>query len=429
MINRTLFMAAASLVGLAMASQPVVAKKGGAMSHHQHHWNIPEHLYIPPANEGARDQFKALLKEGEFEDAGSLAAMMTTPQSVWLVGSSADEIKQTVRQHLWQARMQFNATPVFVVYNIPFRDCASYSAGGATNADEYLEWIDAIAETIGESKAKIMLEPDGLGIIPHYTPLGNDSPEWCQPDEVDAETAADERFYMMTEAVERFNAMGNVDVYLDATHVRWLGVGDIADRLSKAGIADSAGFFLNASNYQASDQLIKYGEWISSCLAFANNDEEGGWRLGHYDWCASQYYPANLDDTNTWVETDDWYVSNLGTAEATTHFVIDTSRNGQGRWVGPEDAPGDVQDWCNPPERGLGLRPTLDTGIDLVDAYLWIKIPGESDGECTRWEPAGSPDPVRGIDNPPAGAWFPEMALELIRNAEEGALPEFPWKN
>lgn len=68
-------------------------------------------------------------------------------------------------------------------------------------------------------------------------------------------------------------------------------------------------------------------------------------------------------------------------------------------------------------DRGLGLRPTADTGNALVDAYLWIKTPGESDGQCNRWAPPGSPNPVRGMMDPPAGAWFPEQALELAQLA------------
>ncbi|MGH9005895.1 MAG: glycoside hydrolase family 6 protein, partial [Acidimicrobiia bacterium] len=79
----------------------------------------------------------------------------------------------------------------------------------------------------------------------------------------------------------------------------------------------------------------------------------------------------------------------------------------------------DPQDWCNPPGRGTGLAPALDTGVPLVDAYLWVKIPGESDGECTRGlGPAGETvDPEWGLIDPGAGDWFPEMALELSANA------------
>ena len=75
----------------------------------------------------------------------------------------------------------------------------------------------------------------------------------------------------------------------------------------------------------------------------------------------------------------------------------------------------DPQDWCNPPGRGLGPAPTLDTGEPLVDAYLWVKIPGESDGECTRGlGPAGETvDPEWGRIDPRGRQWFPEMALDL----------------
>lgn len=98
-------------------------------------------------------------------------------------------------------------------------------------------------------------------------------------------------------------------------------------------------------------------------------------------------------------------------------FVIDTSRNGQGPWTPP--AYPDPQDWCNPPDRGLGLWPTADTGNPLVDAYLWVKIPSESDGERTRGlGPAGETvDPEWGIIDPPADGWFPEMTLDLVHNA------------
>ena len=75
--------------------------------------------------------------------------------------------------------------------------------------------------------------------------------------------------------------------------------------------------------------------------------------------------------------------------------------------------------WCNPPGRGVGLRPTADTGNPMLDAYLWIKIPGESDGECTRGlGPGGQTvDPEWGVIDPAAGQWFRPMALELARNA------------
>ena len=61
------------------------------------------------------------------------------------------------------------AMPVLVAYNLPFRDCAQYSAGGATSTAEYEAWIDGLAAGIGDRPATVILEPDGLGIIPWYT--------------------------------------------------------------------------------------------------------------------------------------------------------------------------------------------------------------------------------------------------------------------
>ena len=78
--------------------------------------------------------------------------------------------------------------------------------------------------------------------------------------------------------------------------------------------------------------------------------------------------------------------------------MIDTGRNGNG-------TPGkrvSGSNWCNPPGRALGHDPTTDTGQRRVDAYLWVKAPGESDGTC------------RG--GPPAGQWWPQYALRLVRN-------------
>jgi endoglucanase len=113
----------------------------------------------------------------------------------------------------------------------------------------------------------------------------------------------------------------------------------------------------------------------------------------------------------------------LGQVQPTARYVIDTSRNARGPWRPP--AYPDPQDWCNPPGRGLGLSPTLDTGEPLLDAYLWVKIPGESDGECTRGlGPAGETvDPEWGRIDPAAGDWFPEMALELTANADPPLVP------
>jgi endoglucanase len=384
-------------------------------------------FYVPKPNHGALEQIADLTSSGNKADARLIKTMIQTPHAIWFTQGTPKTVLQDVRNTVQRATDK-GTVPVLVAYNIPFRDCSQYSAGGATSVMEYEEWIDAFAAGIGNAKVVVLLEPDGLGIIPWYDPFGNRDTwvtnpnyEWCQPAEADPATAAAERFAMLNYAVDKLKENPNASVYLDGTHNGWLGAGDAADRLIQAGVLDADGFFLNVSNYQVNSRLEKYGTWVSKCIAFASNP--ASWGNGHSEWCASQYHPANPNDFSTWGLTDQWYTDNVESqtwwysASILKHFVIDTSRNGQGPWTPTASYP-DPQDWCNPPERGLGVRPTANTGVALLDGYLWVKIPGESDGQCSRGlGPIGTEDPEWGLVDPAAGAWFPEMALDLVHNA------------
>jgi endoglucanase len=383
-------------------------------------------FYVPKPNHGATDQFADLTSSGNKTDADLIMKLIDTPQAVWFTSGTPHGVQQEVKNTIQRAAGK-GSLPVLVAYNIPYRDCSQYSAGGATSVAAYEAWIDGFAAGIGDQNALVILEPDGLGIIPWYNPfadrdtwVANPNYEWCQPADADPAGAAADRFAMLNYAVDALKAHPNVKVYLDGTHSGWLGAGDAADRLIQAGVERADGFFLNVSNYRLTDHLVKYGTWVSKCIAFASNP--ASWGKGHAEWCASQYYPADPNDFSTWHLTDQWYADNVESqtwwySEAVLkHFVIDTGRNGQGPWTPPAHPAGDAQDWCNPPGRGLGYLPTANTGINLLDAYLWIKIPGESDGQCYRWT-SGPLDPVRGIQDPPAGQWFPDMALELVHNA------------
>lgn len=255
----------------------------------------------------------------------------------------------------------------------------------------------------------------------------------------------------------------NAAVYLDATHSHWLGVGEAAYRLYLAGFVGTEpqvrGFFLNASNYQLTEHAAQFGTWVSMCLETATADppnylrEDGVPQLG---WCQGQYnaelgYAVDYSDEYVAETTAqiqglmDWIVPGQA---PTSGFVIDTSRNGRGPlgvapygeapYLQPEAVLASLSggSWCNPPGRGVGLRPTLDTGRALLDAYLWIKIPGESDGSCdsaggarawdyAAYNPWGVPeadqpffDPLWRTVDPAAGEWFPAQALELADNAD-----------
>jgi endoglucanase len=336
------------------------------------------------------------------------------PSATWFTKGTPVEVQAAVNK-LVDAATAKHAVPTIVAYNLPHRDCSQYSAGGATSKAEYQAWIDAVAAGIGNRKVVVILEPDGLGIIPFHVDLSGKD-EWCKPPDADKATAAKERYELLAYAVDKLRANPRSAVYLDGTHSGWLGVGDIASRLVKAGVQRASGFFINVSNYEPNEKLLDYGTWISQCIRYGTS---GGDVAGHFERCASQYYPASPNDHATWALSRKWYADNAGKAAGPlTHFVIDTSRNGRGPWTPkPGTSYKDPQPWCNPPDRGLGLRPTTRTSNPLVDAYLWIKVPGESDGQCDRGMGGGT-DPERGSADPPAGAWFEKQAAELLQLAK-----------
>ena len=152
------------------------------------------------------------------------------------------------------------------------------------------------------------------------------------------------RYQLISYAVNKLRSDPAAKIYIDAGNPGWNSPTTIAQRLSEAGVANSNGFSLNVSNFYTTAQNIAYGEQISRAIG-------------------------------------------------NKHFVIDTSRNGKGS---------DGQ-WCNPPGMALGQQPTANTGNPLVDYFLWIKVPGESDGTCN--------------GGPAAGTWWPQYGEQLALNA------------
>jgi endoglucanase len=393
-------------------------------------------IFVPPPSDGAPQQVLKLLKSGDRKDAALITEMEATPRAVWFTSGTPAQVRQQVRQTMAEAAVE-RAVPVLVAYDIPGRDCAQYSAGGALSQADYQAWINGLAQGIGNARAAVILEPDALGNLPSNCGLPVSSYPFT-----DAERIAELQY-----AVGALEHDPGVSVYLDGTHSAWQSVGTMAQRLLEADVQQAQGFFVNVSNYQPTAELQDYGTWISDCIAMVTDSSNAYYN--NPAGCASQYYPATQSDFSTWDLTTQWYAQNMGTAVATTHFVIDTSRNGRGpdsmqQYAGaPYDQPASVistlaaGNWCNPPGSGLGLRPTASTGVPLLDAYLWVKTPGQSDGQCdsaggarawdyTDYTQPGWPttaaaqslfDPLWATDDPAAGAWFGPQALQLVQLA------------
>jgi endoglucanase len=158
---------------------------------------------------------------------------------------------------------------------------------------------------------------------------------------------ADERLSLLKSAVVALSADPKARVYLDAGNPGSATSSSMINALRLAGADTASGLAVNVANFYRTDESVTYGMGLA----------------------------AALDDR---------------------HLVVDTSRNGNGAYTGGAYSPA----WCNPPGRALGVAPTTDTGQPLVDAYLWIKDPGDSDGECQHGDP-------------PAGTWWPDYALRL----------------
>ncbi|WP_427923122.1 glycoside hydrolase family 6 protein [Streptomyces sp. cg40] len=221
---------------------------------------------------------------------------------------------------------------VLVAYYIPNRDCGQYSLGGAPTAAAYRTWIDEFATALGDRGAYVVVEPDAVAQVV----------AGC------TRVVATDRYALLSYAVDRLKRQPRTHVYLDAGNSGWIPEAwRLVDALKASGVARADGVSLNVSNFQTNKASSRYGDQLSKDLSG-------------------------------------------------THYVIDTSRNGNGPYSGTDA-------WCNPPGRALGTPPTTRTDNPLLDAYLWIKRPGESDGTC------------RG--GPAAGQWWPSYALELARNA------------
>lgn len=164
-------------------------------------------FYVDP-NSKAAEQALTDLGNGDFANAANMARLASWPQAEWFTEGTPDEVRAKVRSLVREARL-VNRTPVLVAYNVPGRDCSQYSSGGAASSAAYRQWIDAFAAGIGDGKAVVVVEPDGLALLP------ND----CGPDvdptgELTATRVAD-----LAYAVSTLKSKARTAVYLDAGNV------------------------------------------------------------------------------------------------------------------------------------------------------------------------------------------------------------------
>lgn len=423
-------------------------------------------FFVPPPNPGAVQQIAGLVKANAAREAAAVTALVAVPQTVWFSKGTPEEVRGAVSNTVARATND-RSIPILAAFNRPYRDCAGFSLGGAKDTVAYEAWIDGFVAGIGNERAVVILEPDSIGFLPNNTSLDG-TQDKCRPTVTDgkgntvrAPGATPEEYYAQFRyAVDHLRRSApNALVYLDGAHANWLTVGETAYRLWKSGVLDAQGFAANVSNFRTTEHSIAYGTWISKCIYYATELAPAKGTPAAFRSCANQPMRDQADDPAAWAETAAWYKAHVDAVTesrempALPHFVIDTSRNGRGPLLierygkPPYNQPPAVLAglgngaWCNPPELGVGHRPTTDTSVPLVDAYVWIKTVGESDGSCdiaggvrawdySKYNPWGLVgdgqrhfDPLWGMVNPTAGSWFPELALSLALNANPPLVP------
>lgn len=161
-------LAATTLPLLMTPAVNAAVQKGGDEPSHR------VRLYVPPSDRDSYRQVTRLAWRGAYRDSVGLLSMVRTPQAVWYGDETPEQVERMVRRTTRRAHWQ-GALPVLALYDVPGRDCGSYSSGGARSAAEYEAWIDAVAEGIGDREALVVLEPDSLALLPSDCPAEEDT--------------------------------------------------------------------------------------------------------------------------------------------------------------------------------------------------------------------------------------------------------------
>ncbi|MFJ1805972.1 MULTISPECIES: glycoside hydrolase family 6 protein [unclassified Streptomyces] len=337
-----------------------------------------------------------------------------------------------------------------VVYDLPGRDCAALASNGElgpTEIDKYkTQFIDPIATILADSKyagLRIVttIEIDSLPNLVTNTGSRATATAAC-----DTMKANGNYVKGVGYALNKLGAIPNVYNYIDAGHHGWLGWDDnfapSAQLFYQAATAEGAtvddvhGFITNTANYSA----LKENN-------FTINDSVAGKSVRESKWV----------DWNRYVDEQSYaqaFRNQLITSgfKSDIGMLIDTSRNGWGgsaRPAGPGattsvdtyvdggryDRRFNTGNWCNQSGAGLGERPKAAPAAG-IDAYVWMKPPGESDGSSS----AIANDEGKGFDRmcdptytgnprnnnnlsgalanaPLSGHWFSAQFQQLMQNA------------
>ncbi|GHE05550.1 glycoside hydrolase family 6 protein [Streptomyces alanosinicus] len=337
-----------------------------------------------------------------------------------------------------------------VVYDLPGRDCSALASNGElgpTEIDKYrTQFIDPIAAILADPKYASLRIVTAIEIDSLPNLVTNTGSRATATDMCNTMLANGNYVKGVGYALAKLGAIPNVYNYLDAGHHGWLGWDDnfaaSANMFKQAATSEGAtvgdvqGFITNTANFSA----LKEDN-------FTVDDSVNGTSVRQSTWVDWNRYADELSFAQAFRSelVSVGFDSGIG-------MLIDTSRNGWGGTARPT-GPGPrtsvdtyvdggrydrrihVGNWCNQAGAGLGERPQADPAPG-IDAYVWMKPPGESDGSST----AIANNEGKGFDRmcdptytgnarnnyhmsgalpdaPLAGHWFSAQFQQLMRNA------------
>jgi cellulose 1,4-beta-cellobiosidase len=378
------------------------------------------------------------------------------PTGVWLDRTAAINGtggKMGLRAHLDEALKQKGSGELvvqLVIYNLPGRDCAALASNGElgpTEIDKYkTQYIDPIAAILADPKYASLriVNTVELDSLPNL--VTNVSPRVTATPNCDTMKANGNYIKGVGYALNKLGDVPNVYNYVDAGHHGWLGWDDNfkpsiqtikqAATAEGATVNDVAGFITNTANYSALKEPY-----------FTINDSVNGKSVRESKWVDWNRYVDELSYAQAFRQeaVNQGFPSGVG-------MLIDTSRNGWGGSARPT-GPGAMTDvdtyvnggrldrrlntgnWCNQAGAGLGERPQASPAAG-IDAYVWIKPPGESDGASSAipndegkgfdrmcdptytGNPRNNNNMSGALPNAPlSGRWFSAQFQELMKNA------------
>ena len=191
------FLTVAAVLGVGLVSSPVPAPPVRLAADGNPLAGMP--FYVNPNSKAMRAA----------NGAGSpeLTAIANTPTAYWM-----DHLSTPAVDAKYIADAQAAGTmPILALYALPHRDCGSFAAGGFGSAGAYRGWIDTVAADIGGGPAAVILEPDALAMADC---LSGDQRQ--------------ERFDLMSYAVDTLTRNPGTAVYVDAGHSRWVSADEMA---------------------------------------------------------------------------------------------------------------------------------------------------------------------------------------------------------